>query len=809
MKPRINELVALFLCACASLLFQITLTKTFEFSIWSNYAFLIVGTAMFGLGFSGILLMRWPGLLSITAPRFLAGSSLAMAVAIPLTFLVTNTIPIHLPDAIPNWPMEILNVAIVFLFVALPYVFFGLIMSYLFAHRGERAGLYYFVDLVGAGLGCFLLVPLIPSLEPQGLVFLCAFTALFAALLFGLDLFPRGRFVTIAALGLSVAIVAGGISVVPTVAQKIPLKVHVKKRAYNKNQAQGLLNAYRWSALGRVDIADFMKDRKRVWISGGINESTIFKFDGDFEKLRTGREWMLEEGRKVLSPLTLPHLSKINHTVCMIGTSGGGDSLEALQLGAIKVTGVEMDPAVASFVTETYREYAGNLFMDGKYSELIVDEGRSYVRRSGRKFDVIQQVNNFTPIAFANGALNLSENYLLTVESFKDFWDHLTPDGMIAIHRYGGIRLMSTAIEMLRREGLSPEEYGKHIVVTGFVSPTISTLLVKRSPFTVEEVDKIVAFFQSTDAERYLYYLPYRKEVQLDVPNSLYHKMINAPDPSVYHRLGQFNFAPPTDDNPFFNHMTFFGAKDRDRRKVAGLPWDIAAVEPKHQFEKRIPKGDLPAVIVLLEAILLSTVFFGLPLFTKKALRQEMKGNLRVLGFFACLGVAFIFIEICLIQRLVLFLGAPVYSIATVIGTLLVAAGFGSLASGRLLKPTLRSITLLMALIAVAIVAVHFAMPAITDLFLGKSFPVRVAVTMGITGLLGFLMGMPMPTGIRFLKEERPTIIPWAWAMNGYFTVIGSAMTVLLAINYGFMVVFFLAAAIYAVAPLFLRGRRA
>jgi spermidine synthase len=804
MRSRWNELVALFLCACASLLFEITLTKTFEFSLWSNYAFLVIGTAMFGLGFAGILLMRWPGLLSYSPPRFLVASSLTMAVAIPLAFLVTNNVPIHLPDAPLGWTRETLNVAVVFLFVALPYVFFGLMMSYLFANRGARADLYYFVDLVGAVLGCFLLVPLIPSLEPQGLVFLSAFASLFAALLFGLDLLPKGRFVTLGALALSAVVLASGFLVIPTVAEKIPLKVHVRKRSFSKNMAQGMINAYGWSALSRVDIADFLQDRKRVWISGGINESSIFKFDGDFVKLRQGREAMLEAERQINAPIALPHLSKKDHTVCMIGTSGGGDSLEALQMGARKVTGVEMDPMIASFVTKTYKDYAGGLFTDGDYSELIVDEGRSYIRRSGRTFDVIQQVNNFTPIAFANGALNLSENYLLTVESFKDFWDALTPDGIIAIHRYGSIRLLATAIEMMRQQGMTPEEYRKHIVVTGYVQPTVGTIMVKKSPFTEEEVDKIVHYYRSTNFERFIHYVPYRDDAVNDIENNLYHKMINATDPSVYWRLAQFNFAPPTDDKPFFNHMTFFGAKDTKRESLPLLPPDVAQVEPRHQFDRRIPKGDIPAVIVLFEAFILSTVFFGLPLFTKRELRQSLRGNLRALGYFACLGVAFIFIEICLIQRLVLFLGAPVYSIATVIGTLLVAAGFGSLASGALLRPRLRSIGLLMGSIAAAIVVLHFAMPAITNLFLGGSFAVRVLVAVAITGVLGFLMGMPMPTGIRFLTEGKPGIIPWAWAINGYFTVIGSAISVLVAINFGFMAVFFLAAGIYLAAPLFL-----
>ncbi len=167
-----------------------------------------------------------------------------------------------------------------------------------------------------------------------------------------------------------------------------------------------------------------------LWIAGGVNWSAIMKFDGQWDAWRARRPEFITQAESVLDYHALPHLSKTNHTVCVIGTAGGEDSLAAIGFGARHVTGIDMDPMIAYFVTNTYSAYAGGLFTDGTNSELVVDEGRSYIRRSGRKFDIIQQVNNFTPIAFQNGALNLSEAYLLTVESFREFYDHLTDDGL-------------------------------------------------------------------------------------------------------------------------------------------------------------------------------------------------------------------------------------------------------------------------------------------------------------------------------------------------------------------------------------------
>jgi hypothetical protein len=189
-------------------------------------------------------------------------------------------------------------------------------------------------------------------------------------------------------------------------------------------------------------------------------------------------------------------------------------------------------------------------------------------------------------------------------------------------------------------------------------------------------------------------------------------------------------------------------------------------------------------------------------------LRDALKANRRALGFFACLGIAFISIEICLIQRLVLFLGSPVYSITVVLSSLLVFAGLGSFASG-LIHPSVRTIRWLMISVALVVLALHFLMPVMTSTFLGSALPIRMLIAIAFTGVAGFIMGMPMPTGIRLLKETSGHMIPWAWAMNGFFTVVGSAGSVLVASTFGFPAVFFMATIIYAVAPLFFKEQAA
>jgi len=807
MRTRSNELAAVFLVAMATLLFEISVTKIFEYSVWANYAYLVISTAMFGLGFSGVLLTRWPRMLQWGQLPYLTITSLGTGVTLFAGFLTLNHVPIHLPDAPNGWARESVNLSAVFIALALPFTLFGLLMGYILHQRARAANVYYFADLIGAGVGALLLVPLISHIEPQGLVALCALACIAGAALFALPPsrghgWQRAGVVTVLAATVYLAV-----EWPPRAAAQIPLRVHVEKREYKHDLRRHAIETSVWTALSRVDIASFQAQRKQVWISGGVNESTIYHFDGPIAELGQRRERVLASARRHLDHHALPHLFRTNHTVCVIGTSGGADSVWALMCGARNVVGVEMDPGIARLVTEDYREFAGGLFTDGDYSELVIDEGRSYLRRTDRKFDVIHQINNFTPIAFQNGVLNLSETYLLTVESFRDFYDSLSEDGILCITRWGTIRLLSLAVEMFREMGMTPEEYSKHLVVCEGATYTLNTFMMKKTPFTPAETDTLFEFYSETRSGKRVLYAPYRTDALPTPEKNIYYLMATAEDPNPYRRIGCFSFAPTRDDKPFFNHFQVLGAEDRDRHELELLPAEIREVVPRSKVDRRIPRGDLPPFIVLLEALVLASVFFGLPLLSKGELRQTLQRERKTLGYFACLGAGFIFIEICLIQRLVLFLGAPVYSIALVLASLLIAAGLGSLVSGRF-RARYGTMRWMLPAVGLALLLIHFSMPALTRAFLGTTFPVRVLVAGTITGVAGFMMGMPMPTGIRFLKEENRNIIPWAWAINGYFTVIGTAAAVILAVNLGFSTVFILAATLYIVAPAFLRPRR-
>lgn len=795
------DYIAVFLAACATLLFEITITKVYEYSLWGNYAYLVISTAMFGLGFSGIVLTRWPKLLEINESRFLSASAFMSALTMVVSFIAINKVPIHLPDAPHGWLNESLAIALNFGALALPYFFFGLMISYLLEKRGAHAGFYYGADLIGAGVGSFILVVMIPIWEPQGLAIFCVAMTVVSSFFYLNKLICKGiaSFAVFVVMG---CLLLGAAVYIPFVSGNwIEIKVHVAKRNYQNEAKAGAIEKSGWSALSRVDIAPFINGAKRVWIAGGINESSIYEFDGDFATLQGQREANIARAQQVAHYDVMPHLIKTNHTVCMIGTSGGSDSLRSISFGARHVVGIEMDPMIAHFVTNDYSAYAGNLFNDGDYSELWVDEGRSALKRSDRKFDVIQMVNNFTPIAFANGALNLSETYLLTVESFKEFYDRLTDDGILCLNRHGAVRMTSIAVEMFRRMGMTPEEYSKHIVVCRSPRHEAWTFMMKKSAFTPEEIQAIDDYFIGSPLEWGIIYAPYKTDLPESV-SPIYKMLITSDHPEDYYHVGVFDFSPTTDDKPYFNHWKRLGFRDGSRADRM-IPDEIRFIVPGSKVDKRIDQGDLPPFIVLLESIVMSALFFGIPMLSKGDLRNKLRHNRRPLFYFACLGIAFMIIEICLMQRLVLFLGAPVYSISAVLGSLLISAGLGSMLTTRF-STSHKAVKTVLWATTVVIIVMHMLLPHITDAFLYKTFAQRMIIAVGLVSVFGLFMGMPMPTGLRYLKAHHVDIIPWAWAINGCFTVVGSALSIILITNLGFSTVFFMAAACYAVAPVFL-----
>ncbi len=750
-EKHFNYYLGIFSISIATLLLEVSFTRIFAMMFFNHYAFMMISSALFGFAISGVILSIFPSIRMGDLDKTLAFSSICFSVSVLILLKIISFIPLRF-SKLGEEPSQMVNLALYLLFSAIPFFFSGLALGLAISRMAERVNRLYFYDLIGAGFGCFLVVPLMPLFGGEGTVVVAAIFGSLSGLFFSVK---RRRFLFIAN-----GLILFGLGFLSTHTEAyLRVNPHELKRDFLKQARLYGLEFSKWSAISRIDVTNF-PPHKMIWIDAGTNQSFLIPFNGKFDSLGP-------RGGSVSLPYLLKdRISKVDPDVMIIGPGGGAEVLIALSYKVSSLTAVEMDPVICEVVLHRFNNFIGGIYRHPRV-KLINDEGRSYILRSHKQYDIIQQVNNATPVAIASGGLNLSETYLLTKEAFHEYLDHLKDDGILAIYRWGPSRLLSLALEVLEeRQVRHPYQ---HIVIMEGEIWTNKSFYLKKTPFTPKELALIERFSKANGLK--IIFSPNLRD-----PSSLYYRLTFSPDRREFIRRQKVNLSPPTDDRPFFDHFQKLGFQV----KLSGIP---------EELQPQVVRGniaDLTLFVILGEAVVLSTFFIFLPLyiFRRKGLRTY--GAMHYLAYFSALGLGFILVEICLIQKFILFIGYPVYSMATVLSSLLVSAGVGSYLSGRFIQSAQKRLAIIIMGIAAFIIFELTLTPRIFHLLLGVPLILRVVYSVGLIAPLGILMGMPFPLGISLVHKTSSELIPWAWGINGYATVIGSPLCLILAITMGF-----------------------
>jgi hypothetical protein len=409
-------------------------------------------------------------------------------------------------------------------------------------------------------------------------------------------------------------------------------------------------------------------------------------------------------------------------------------------------------------------------------------EGRNFVARSTEKYDLIQFSQVDTWAAAASGAYSLSENFLYTTQAFLDYYDHLTDDGMLTVGRWyfepprQAFRLVTIGTTALEQRGaVDPSQ---HFVVVR--AGDTSTFIMKKSPFTTEEIARLRDVVDSLGFD--MLYAPDETD-----PKNWFVQFFAAPDRAQFYRDYPLDVTPTTDDRPFF--FEYYG-------------WSNFG-----DFRS----GKATLVILLIQALLLASALILWPLWRFRRQGLATRGARRFIVYFAALGIGFIFIEIGLMQRFILFLGHPIYSTSVVLFSVLTFSGIGSLLSGRLLRVSSHTTghdgagerdprwlqSRVIPLLCLLTVVYILVLPPLFRALLGMELTYRVFVSILLLAPMGLLMGMPFPLGIRLVDQVNSALVPWAWGVNGFNSVVGSILAVMIAQSYGFAVVMVLAVIVY------------
>jgi len=796
LKPTFSIYAGIFLLSSSVLLFELSLTRIFAVMLWSNLAFMVVSTALFGFGLSGVYLALRPD--SSDPVKKLASAArycLFSAMAIIGAYLVVSYIPFRMWQ-FNRHPEYFVSLAIWEISLCLPFFFAGVTIANCLGLYPRNSGSLYGVDLLGAALGSLLLLYIIPVVNGEGTVVVASLLALAASLMFSR---PRQSGTRIAAA----LLIAAFAIILPRASSLMPIRFHQSKRHFAEDQRNDAIFATRWSSLSRVDIGEDTKssgplkghETRAIWIDGGTNESVMLRTDGGVNSVAP-MDWLT---------IGVAHALKQNtgSRVLIIGAAGGRETLTALSFGAQHVDAVEMDPSIVHFVKEPeYAKYMGYVYQDPRVN-LVNDEGRSFLRRQpAGSYDIIQSVNNYTPVAMAAGALNLSETFLITKEAFHDYLNHLAPDGILAFHRGATLRVALTAIAAMRELGIEHPE--KHLLIANGEYEANQVFLLKKSEWTEAEVLKAHNYLDKLNhfGDKTFLWVPVG-EHRTDLFMSNVIGGTPEAQRAFYSNLG-LNLAPSTDDKPFIEHFLRFG----HQTPPPGAPPEFIR-RNNEKWMGIIPRGDFPYIAILTESALLALLFVGAPLVFWARKSRGAEGFLGIVGYFAALGFSFIVIEICLMKQYVMFLGHPAYSITTILVTLLCGAGIGSLLTENFTRMDARKAAALVIAGLTALLLVETAAaPYLFERYLGLELSGRIFVSALMLFPLGVLMGMPFPLGLRLIDElhhedgVRREFVAWAWGINGYTTVIGSTATVFIALQYGFHAALIIAAAGYVLGLL-------
>jgi hypothetical protein len=792
---RLRSSLGVFLVSLAALSFELALSRLFSVALWYHFAFMVVSLALLGYGASGSFLAVFPGFLHKKPALFFSLSAMLFSATSVAAYLAVNLIPFD-PFRIAWDRLQLAYLFADYLVLSVPFFFAGLCVAGALTHWADDAGRIYCADLVGGGVGSLLVLFVFARLGGGGIV---TFPAVLAS--FGAVVFSFRRPLCVWSLTLSTVLLV----ILLCLMGLRPSLLEVRMSPYKSlrialSYPESRILETRWNAFSRVDVIESSMVRFAPGLSltfrEGIPPQLGITVDGDNMTAITRYDGQTTSVAFVSHlPDALAYSMRRVDRSLVIEPGGGLGVLMALVLGAQKVDAVFENRLVLEAISEKEGPFAGNLLSDPRVTT-VVKSGRSYLRGAKRSYDVIQYSPLSSLGASSTGIRGIGEAYMFTVEAVSDCVKHLKPEGFLTVTLYllppprQEIRLVNLVLEALAQMGISAPE--RHLAVIR--SWGTFTLLVKRAPLSEANIQRIVRFCEK---ERFdTVYFPgitkkaanrfnrFSRPIYFEIIRDLLSESERTRLVADY----VFDVSPVTDDSPFFFNFFRLG-------KILPL---YRAIHKKWQ---PFVEGGYLVPIVLVESIAASALLVFLPLLFRR--QKKVPGTPRsrwwALVFFALLGWGYMFVEIVLIQKLILFLDHPIYAMTTVISGLLVSSGLGSFFSRRITEKELqRGMVFIVFTVGAIVGAFLGVVPCVTQRFLGLDLVLRELMTIALLFPLGFLMGMPFPLGIRHLRRADPSAIPWAWCINGCFSVMGAILAVVIAFRAGFSGVLVLAAVVYA-----------
>lgn len=710
--------ISVFFVSLALLAFGVGLTRFLSAVLQYHYAFLVSSGAVLGIGLGSCLaltekgwlkkidLLPWlVGLMSLAAFLLFAGPYLGL-----ISYAVLGS---------------------------LPSVAAGMWFGRLYRSSPESSGLFYGADLAGAGLAALIVLAII---DRFGLLSIFAFAIFCAgsAWLVYEKISWKPILASLLALGITVLALTGSLRPL-----ELGAPAFTGGPASPTGRTGGSILYSAWDSFARTDVIQIDNPNMKVVSIDGGAFSAMWRYEGNLESSAWGKE----------NIGYLPFALGARDDVLLIGSGGGKDIVQALLGGHGNITAVEINRGSVE-ATRAFPEFSGSIY-DLDNVTTVLGDGRSYVRSTEQKYDIIYLAQVMAQAADLAGYA-LAENYIYTREAFSDYFRLLKEGGYLAFvaHDESDMsRIIATGIESLQEQGVRLQDLDKHFAVAYTVvpghemMPHLPVILISPEPLDTQLVS---AFANEAGEYRHqVYHLPGEDSIITRVAAGIvdYQEWLNnAP----------VNIRPVSDDSPFF-----------------------------YNFARGLPQA---LVILLLASAGMAAWFI-------------LKGNKerRKLYRFAGLGLGFMLVETALIQKFILFLGHPARGFTVVLAALLICAGLGSLAGRKLQQRFNENIVkrVMMALPIILGLQV-LLLPSVFEHLAGLGPAAKVAAAWLMVAPAGILLGIPFPRALaRLGRQGNTNLVPLAWAVNGATSLLGAVLAIVIAMSWGFSASLLAGSAVY------------
>ena len=792
--------LAIMLISAAALAYEVLLMRLFSIIQWHHFAYMIISLALLGYAASGTFLSLFGKRLTDYFHRAFTLNAILFGCSAIGCFLLAQQFPFNTLEMFWN-PDQWWYLLGSYLLLFIPFLFAATCVCLSFSRFPEHIPTIYAFDLLGAGIGALGVITLLMLLNPSGVLQVVAATGLAAATLEATaDQAGNCRRRTLGLTGI-LAIVA--VILIP--AQGLALKPSQYKALSQTLQipAAQIIDE-RSSPLGMVSVVKSPQIPLRIAEGLSLNNRTELPtqlglfVDGEsagalnqFRGNRDALAWLDYQTS------ALPYHLHPPERVLILGLGGNG-VLQAWYHRSPQIEVVEPNKQIADLFQYDFREFTGWGLLKGRV-RVHNRDARQFFTTATAGYDLIQISLVDGTSAAASGVYGLNENFLYTREGIALYLSRLNPGGLLAITRWvnlpprDNIKLLATVIDGLRLTGV----HGIDRRLALIRNWNTTTLVVKNGLLNNEEIDRLRIFCEprSFDLAYYPGVVPGAVNRFNLLPAPYFYQGAQAllsDDAKTFFDHYKFHVQPASDDRPFF--FDYF--------KWSALPEIISLY--RLGGVSLLELGYPILVLTLIQALLAGIPLILVPwmFFKSEGLSSDLISLSRATRYFMAIGFGYLFIEIAFIQKFILFLGHPIYSVAVLLGGFLIFSGIGSSQARRILRPGFeRQGTLLIAaLITLLSLLEPLLMPSLFFRLAELSMPVKILVTLALTAPLAFLMGLPFPLGLAQVAQRASRLIPWIWGINGFASLTGAILATLLAIHIGFDRLLMVAGICYLVA---------